>query len=334
MSTLFRGQFPTTRLRRPRQKAFSRKLIQEHTLSPSDLIYPLFIEAGENNQSAITSMPGVFRHTLDFILQEAEKAYALNIPAIMLFPAIATEKKSLMATEAYQEDGLIPTAIRALKKHLPDLGLIVDVALDPYTTHGHDGIVDEKGYVLNDETNLILAKQALTLARAGADVVAPSDMMDGRVGVIRQALDEQGFIQTNILAYSAKYASAYYGPFRDAVHSKNLLTTNKKTYQMDPANLEEALREVALDIQEGADMIMVKPGLPYLDVLAKVKSTFSVPVFAYQVSGEYAMIKAAAHNGWLDECSVVLESLLAFKRAGANAVVSYYALEAARWLNA
>ncbi len=334
MSTLFRGQFPTTRLRRPRQKAFSRKLIQEHTLSPSDLIYPLFIEAGENNQTAITSMPGVFRHTLDFILQEAEKAYALNIPAIMLFPAIATEKKSLMATEAYQEDGLIPTAIRALKKHLPDLGLIVDVALDPYTTHGHDGIVDEKGYVLNDETNLILAKQALTLARAGADVVAPSDMMDGRVGVIRQALDEQGFIQTNILAYSAKYASAYYGPFRDAVHSKNLLTTNKKTYQMDPANLEEALREVALDIQEGADMIMVKPGLPYLDVLAKVKSTFSVPVFAYQVSGEYAMIKAAAHNGWLDECSVVLESLLAFKRAGANAVVSYYALEAARWLNA
>jgi porphobilinogen synthase len=334
MSTLFRGQFPTTRLRRPRQKAFSRKLIQEHTLSPSDLIYPLFIEAGENNQTAITSMPGVFRHTLDFILQEAEKAYALNIPAIMLFPAIATEKKSLMATEAYQEDGLIPTAIRALKKHLPDLGLIVDVALDPYTTHGHDGIVDEKGYVLNDETNLILAKQALTLARAGADVVAPSDMMDGRVGVIRQALDEQGFIQTNILAYSAKYASAYYGPFRDAVHSKNLLTTDKKTYQMDPANLEEALREVALDIQEGADMIMVKPGLPYLDVLAKVKSTFSVPVFAYQVSGEYAMIKAAAHNGWLDECSVVLESLLAFKRAGANAVVSYYALEAARWLNA
>jgi porphobilinogen synthase len=334
MSSVFGGQFPTTRLRRLRQKAFSRALIQEHALSPSDFIYPLFIEEGHNNQTAIHSMPGVFRHTLDFILQEAEKAYALNIPAIILFPAIATEKKSLMATEAYEEDGLIPRAVRALKKHLPDLGLIVDVALDPYTTHGHDGIVDEKGYVLNDETNQILAKQALTLAQAGADVVAPSDMMDGRVGVIRQALDAHGFIQTNILAYSAKYASAYYGPYRDAVHSKNLLKTDKKTYHMDPANLEEALREVALDIQEGADMVMVKPGLPYLDVLAKVKSTFSIPVLAYQVSGEYAMIKAAAGHGWLDERLVVLESLLAFKRAGANAIISYYALEAARWLNA
>lgn len=334
MSKTFTGQFPTTRLRRLRQNQFTRRLLQEHALFASDLIYPLFIEAGNHTQTPIASMPGVKRHTLDFILQEAEKAYALKIPALILFPAIAPEKKSALGEEAYREDGLIPTAVRALKKHLPDLGIIVDVALDPYTSHGHDGIIDENGYVLNDETNAILAKQALTLAKAGADVIAPSDMMDGRVGVIRQALDQNGLIQTSILAYSAKYASGYYGPFRDAVNTKNLLKSDKKTYQMDPANSEEAIREVALDIQEGADMVMIKPGMPYLDIITKVKSAFSIPVLAYQVSGEYAMIKAAVNNGWLDERSVVLESLLAFKRAGASAIISYYALEAASWLNA
>ncbi len=333
-STAFTGQFPQTRLRRLRKHAFSRKLIQEHTLSPSDLIYPLFIQAGDSQQTSIPAMPGIFRHTLDFALKEAEKAYALGIPAIMLFPAILPDQKSCLAEEAYAKNGLVPTFVRALKKKLPNLGLIVDVALDPYTTHGHDGIVDQTGYVLNDETNLILIKQALTLAKAGVDMVSPSDMMDGRIGVIRKALDEQGFIHTGILAYSAKYASAYYGPFRQAVHSQSLLIGDKKTYQMDPANIEEALREVALDIQEGADMVMVKPGLPYLDVLAKVKSTFAVPVLAYQVSGEYAMIKAAAERQWLDERLVVLESLLAFKRAGASAIISYYALEAAKWMNA
>jgi porphobilinogen synthase len=332
MSAVFTGQFPSTRLRRLRKNAFSRKLIQENTLSPNDFIYPLFIQEGQSTQTPIPSMPGVFRHTLDYALKEAEKAVALGIPAIMLFPAIAAEKKSLDAFEAYQDIGLVPTAIRALKKHFPELGVIVDVALDPYTTHGHDGIIDENGYVLNDETNAVLVKQALTLAKAGVDLVSPSDMMDGRIGAIRQALDEQGFIHTGILAYSAKYASAYYGPFRDAVNSKGVLKGDKKTYQMDPANTEEALREVALDIQEGADMVMVKPGLPYLDVLAKVKATFAVPVLSYQVSGEYAMIKAAAQNNWIDERLVVLESLLAFKRAGASAIISYYALEAAAWL--
>ena len=333
-SNYFMGQFPVTRLRRLRHHAFSRTLVQEHSLSISDLIYPIFIQEGINIQTAIPSMPGIYRHSSDFALKEAEKAYKLGIPAVMLFPAISPEKKSLMATEAYDDDGLVPTLVRNLKKHLPNLGLIVDVALDPYTSHGHDGIIDEKGYVLNDETNLILTKQALTLAKAGVDMVSPSDMMDGRVGVIRKALDEQGLIHTGILAYSAKYASAYYGPFRDAVLSKNLLQGDKKTYQMDPANIEEALREVALDIQEGADMVMIKPGLPYLDVLAKVKATFAVPVLIYQVSGEYAMIKAATERGWLEEKAVVLESLLAFKRAGANAIVSYYALEVARWLTA
>ncbi len=330
----FLGEFPTTRLRRMRKNAFSRALTQENMLLPSHLIYPLFIQAGNHTQTPITSMPGIYRHTLDFALKEAELACELGIPAIMLFPAIAPEKKSLNAAEAHQDDGLVPTIIRAIKKQFPHLGVIVDVALDPYTTHGHDGIIDENGYVMNDETNEVLVKQALTLARAGVDMVSPSDMMDGRVGVIRRALDEQKFIHTGILAYSAKYASAYYGPFRDAVNSKALLKGDKKTYQMDPANAEEALREVALDIQEGADMVMVKPGLPYLDVLTKVKSTFSIPVLAYQVSGEYAQIKAAALQNWIDERAVALESLLAFKRAGASAVVSYYALEAAAWLKA
>ncbi len=334
MSTTFMGQFPSTRLRRLRKAPFSRKLMQEHTLSVEHLIYPLFIQAGHNTQTPIPSMPGIFRHTLDFALKEAEKSYELGISAIMLFPAIAPEKKSLDAFEAYQDEGLVPTVIKALKQQFPDLGLIVDVALDPYTTHGHDGLIDEHGYVMNDETNEILVKQALTLAKAGVDMVSPSDMMDGRVGAIRQALDQHGFIHTGILAYSAKYASAYYGPFREAVNSKALLKGDKKTYQMDPANIEEALREVALDIQEGADMVMVKPGLPYLDVLAKVKATFSVPVLTYQVSGEYSMIKAASLQNWIDERSVVLESLLAFRRAGASAIISYYALEAAAWLKA
>lgn len=334
MSVSFMGEFPTTRLRRLRKSAFSRALVQENKFSTDNLIYPLFIQAGNHTQTSIPSMPGIHRHTLDFALKEAEIACELGIPAIMLFPAIAPEKKSLHAEEAYQDDGLVPTVIRAIKKQFPTLGMIVDVALDPYTTHGHDGIIDENGYVMNDETNEVLVKQALTLARAGVDMVSPSDMMDGRVGVIRRALDEQKFIHTGILAYSAKYASAYYGPFRDAVNSKALLKGDKKTYQMDPANIEEALREVALDIQEGADMVMVKPGLPYLDVLTKVKSTFSIPVLAYQVSGEYAQIKAAALQNWIDEKAVVLESLLAFKRAGANAVVSYYALQAAAWLKA
>jgi porphobilinogen synthase len=308
----FMGQFPNSRLRRLRRHVFSRQLVQEHHLSTHDLIYPIFIQEGVNKQTAIESMPGIYRYTQELALQEAAKAYEFGIPAIMLFPAITPEKKSLMATAAYDEEGLVPTLIRQLKTQLPELGLIVDVALDPYTTHGHDGIIDEAGYVLNDETNLILAKQALTLARAGVNMVSPSDMMDGRVSVIRKALDEQGFIQTGILAYSAKYASAYYGPFREAVHSKNLLKSDKKTYQMDPANIEEALREIAQDIQEGADMVMVKPGLPYLDVLAQVKAAFAVPVLSYQVSGEYAMIKAAVAQGWLEEKPVVLESLLAF----------------------
>jgi porphobilinogen synthase len=325
--------FPASRLRRMRQHDFSRRLMAEHQLTVDDLIYPMFIIEGDNQRETIASMPGIERLTLDLLLQEAKELVALGIPAIALFPVTPAGKKTLMAEEAYNPDALAQRAVRLLKQHVPELGIITDVALDPFTTHGQDGIIDESGYVQNDITTDILVKQALSHAAAGADIVAPSDMMDGRIGAIREALEAEGFHNTRILAYSAKYASAYYGPFRDAVGSAgNLKGGNKKSYQMDPANSNEAMREVAQDLEEGADMVMVKPGMPYLDIVRRVKTEFGVPTFAYQVSGEYAMHMAAIQQGWLAEEAVVMESLLAFKRAGADGILTYFAKKAAIWL--
>lgn len=330
---MFLRQFPVTRMRRMRADAFSRSLMREHQLSASDFILPVFVLEGEGREENIASMPGVKRQSIDLLLKTAAEAVALGVPALALFPVVDASRKSLDAAEAWNVEGLVPQTIKALKAAFPELGVITDIALDPYTSHGQDGLIDETGYVLNDATIAALVKQALCHAVAGADVVAPSDMMDGRIGEIRKALDEKGFIQTRILAYSAKYASAFYGPFRDAVGSSgNLGKGNKYTYQMDPANSNEALHEVALDISEGADMVMVKPGLPYLDIVRRVKDEFQMPTFVYQVSGEYAMLKAAAQNGWLDEKACVLEALLSMKRAGADGILTYYALDAARWL--
>jgi len=321
-----------TRMRRMRRDDFSRRMMRESVLTADDLIYPVFVHALKG-RAAVPSMPGIERLSIDELLRVAETASELRIPALALFPVTAPEAKSPDAAAAWDEDGLCQRAVRALKARFPDLGVITDVALDPYTTHGQDGLLDAEGYVLNDETVDALVKQALSHARAGADVVAPSDMMDGRIGRVRRALETEGHVHTRILAYSAKYASAFYGPFRDAVGSAAALgKADKMSYQMDPANGEEALREVALDLEEGADMVMVKPGLVYLDIVHRVKQRFGVPTFAYQVSGEYAMLKAAFANGWLDERRCTLEALLAFKRAGADGVLSYFALDAARWL--
>lgn len=325
--------FPSTRMRRMRRNAFSRRLMQETRLSADDLIYPLFVTDGKKRRERIVSMPGVERVNLEELIKEAREIRELGILAIALFPVVADKLKSEGAEEAWNPDGLVPRAVRALKKAVPDLGVITDVALDPYTSHGQDGLIDKSGYVVNDETVEALVKQALCHAQAGADIVAPSDMMDGRIGAIRKAFDNAGLIHTMILAYAAKYASSFYGPFRDAVGSaKNLGGGGKQTYQMDPANTDEALREVALDIQEGADMVMVKPALPYLDVVHRVKKEFGLPTFAYNVSGEYAMLKAAAQNGWLDERKTVMEALLGCKRAGADAILTYHAKDVARWL--
>lgn len=327
------AQFPNTRPRRMRKDDFSRRLMREHALTADDLIYPMFVLEGENRREDVASMPGVQRQSIDLLLQTAAECVALGIPALALFPVVDPSLKSLDAKEAFNPQGLVPRTVRALKAAFPELGVITDVALDPYTTHGQDGIIDDSGYVLNDETTVVLVQQALCHAAAGADVVAPSDMMDGRVGAIRNALEQAGHIHTRILAYSAKYASAFYGPFRDAVGSSaNLGKGNKYNYQMDPANSDEALKEVALDLEEGADMVMVKPGMPYLDIVRRVKQEFGVPTYAYHVSGEYAMLKAAAQNGWLDERACVLEAMLGFKRAGADGVLTYYALDIARWL--
>lgn len=326
-------QLLAIRPRRMRRDAFSRRLMQEHVLTSNDLIYPVFVLEGEGREEEVSSMPGVRRQSIDLLLKTAGECVALGIPALALFPVVSQEYKSLQAEEAWNPQGLVPRAVRALKAAYPELGIITDVALDPYTVHGQDGVIDDTGYVLNDETVAILVKQALCHAEAGADVVAPSDMMDGRIGAIRDALEEAGYIYTRILAYSAKYASAFYGPFRDAVGSSaNLGKSNKYNYQMDPANSDEALREVALDLEEGADMVMVKPGMPYLDIVRRVKQEFGVPTYAYHVSGEYAMIKAAVQNGWLDERAVVLEAMLGFKRAGADGILTYYAMDIARWL--
>jgi porphobilinogen synthase len=316
-----------------RRDDFSRRLMREHVLTTNDLIYPVFIVEGKGRAEPIASMPGVLRYPLDRLLKLAEICVSLGIPALALFPAIDRKLKTADGREATNRRGLIPRAVAALKKRFPELGIITDAALDPYTTHGHDGLLDQRGYVVNDATVAILQKQALVCAEAGVDVVAPSDMMDGRVGAIRAALDDSNFIHTRILAYSAKYASGFYGPFRDAVGSaKQLGLGNKYTYQMDPANSDEALWEVGLDLKEGADMVMIKPGLPYLDIVRRVKDTFKAPTYVYQVSGEYAMLKAAAQNGWLDEERCVMEALLAFKRAGADAILTYFALDAARRL--
>lgn len=333
MSLFFTGQYPQRRLRRNRAHDFSRRLVAQNHLTVNDLIYPVFIVEGKNITQSVSSMPNVNRMSIDVLLKEAEEVVKLGIPVLALFPAIDASKKSLLAQEAYNENGLIPRAISALKKAFPQLGILSDVALDPYTTHGQDGIIDDQGYVLNDISVETLIKQALVQAQAGVDIIAPSDMMDGRIGAIRNALESHGFVNTQIMAYSAKYASSFYGPFRDAVGSaSNIKGGNKKTYQLDPANSDEALQEIYQDLSEGADMVMVKPGLPYLDIVTKVKQTFAVPTFAYQVSGEYAMLKAAIENGWLDEKSTIMESLLCFKRAGADGVLTYFAKQAAKWL--
>lgn len=325
--------FPYTRLRRMRADDFSRRMMREHRLSVDDLIYPVFILEGENQRKTVASMPGVERLSIDLLLKEAKEWVALGIPCIALFPVTPLDKKSLMAEEAYNPDGLAQKAVRALKSAFPDLGIMTDVALDPFTTHGQDGIIDDNSYVLNDITTEILVKQALSHAEAGADIVAPSDMMDGRIGEIREALESAGFVNTRIMSYAAKYASSFYGPFRDAVGSAgNIGAGNKYTYQMDPANTNEALHEVEMDLAEGADMVMVKPGMPYLDIVRRVKQEFGAPTFAYQVSGEYAMLQAAAQNGWLDLEAVALESLVAFKRAGADGILTYFAPQAAKWL--
>lgn len=327
------SQFPYARMRRMRKDDFSRRLMAENVLTANDLIYPMFILDGENRKESIESMPGIERVSIDLLLEEAKELVELGIPAVALFPVTPSDIKSLEAEEAYNPDGLAQRAVRALKEAYPELGVITDVALDPFTVHGQDGIIDEQGYVLNDITTEVLVKQALSHAEAGADVVAPSDMMDGRIGAIREALEENGYVNTRILAYSAKYASNYYGPFRDAVGSAgNLKGGNKKNYQMDPANSDEALREIALDLDEGADMVMVKPGMPYLDVVRRVKDEFMVPTYAYQVSGEYSMHMAAIDKGWLAEEPIIMESLLAFKRAGADGILTYFAKRAARWL--
>jgi len=327
------GQYPALRLRRMRRDDFSRRLMREHRLSADDFIYPVFVLDGKGRREEVASMPGVQRLSVDRLLPVAEQCLAAGIPVMALFPVIDPSLKTADGREATNAEGLVPRAVRELKRRFPELGLLTDVALDPFTTHGQDGLIDETGYVLNDETIEVLRRQALVQAEAGVDIVAPSDMMDGRIGAIRLALEAGGHIHSRIMAYSAKYASAFYGPFRDAVGSAaNLGRSNKAVYQMDPANTDEALREVALDVAEGADMVMVKPGMPYLDIVRRVKDEFRMPTFVYQVSGEYAMLKAAAANGWLDERKVVLESLLAFKRAGADGVLTYFALQAAQWL--
>ena len=327
------GSYPTVRMRRMRRDDFSRRLMREHVLTTNDLIYPVFVIEGSGQTQPVPSMPGVERYTLDRLLPVAEECLRLGVPVMALFPAIDPSLKTPDGREAMNANGLVPRVVAGLKKRFPELGVMTDVALDPYTSHGQDGVIDDTGYILNDETLAILQKQALTQAEAGVDICAPSDMMDGRIGAIRAALDERKFIYTRIMAYSAKYASAFYGPFRDAVGSAaNLGKGNKMTYQMDPANTDEALWEVGLDLQEGADMVMVKPGMPYLDIVRRVKDEFKAPTFVYQVSGEYAMLKAAAQNGWLDGKKCALESLLAFKRAGADGVLTYFALDAARWL--
>ncbi|HEX9392812.1 MAG TPA: porphobilinogen synthase [Usitatibacteraceae bacterium] len=327
------GQFPERRMRRLRRTAFLRDMVRESTLTANDFIYPVFIVDGSGVRQAVSSMPGIERMSIDLLMAVANEAVALGIPAIALFPVIEDSLKTPDGAEALNPNGLVPRTVRELKKRFPGLGVIADVALDPFTNHGQDGVIDESGYILNDETIAILQEQALVQAEAGVDIVAPSDMMDGRIGAIRRSLDERGLIHTAIMAYSAKYASKFYGPFRDAVGSAgNLGKSDKKNYQMDPGNSEEALREIALDLQEGADMVMVKPGMPYLDIVQRCKATFGAPTFAYQVSGEYAMLKAAAQNGWLDGEACMMESLLAFKRAGADGVLTYFALEAARIL--
>ncbi len=326
--------YPATRMRRMRRDLFSRRLMRETALSPADLIYPLFVLEGENRRESIPSMPGIDRMSIDLIVAEAKELLCLDIPAIALFPVTPQQAKSEDASEAYNPQGLAQRAVRAIKAAAPELGVITDVALDPFTTHGQDGLIDESGYVINDETVEVLVRQAISHAQAGADIVAPSDMMDGRIGAVRAALEQAGHIHTRILAYSAKYASSFYGPFRDAVGSAaNLGGGDKKTYQMDPANTDEALREVELDLNEGADMVMIKPGMPYLDIVRRVKDDFGVPTLVYQVSGEYAMLMAAAQNGWLDEKAVVLESLLSIKRAGADAILTYFAKRAAQWIH-
>jgi len=326
--------FPTTRMRRMRFNDFSRRLMRENHLSVDDLIYPMFVLEGKQQREEIKSMPGVERLSIDLLLKEAEELCNLGVPAIALFPVTPLDKKSLDAKEAFNSDGLAQKAVRALKQNFPELGVITDVALDPFTTHGQDGLINDAGYVMNDETVEVLIKQAISHAEAGADIVAPSDMMDGRIGAIREALEDEDHRNTRILAYAAKYASSFYGPFRDAVGSAgNLGGGNKNTYQMDPANSDEALHEVALDIQEGADMVMIKPGMPYLDIVRRIKDEFGIPTYVYQVSGEYAMLKAASQNGWLDEKAVVLESLLSMKRAGANGILTYYAKTVAKWLD-
>jgi porphobilinogen synthase len=325
--------FPLSRPRRLRRDDFTRRLVREHALSVNDLIYPVFVLEGEKRRESVASMPGVDRVSLDLLLHVAEECVQLGIPVMALFPVISSNLKTPDGKEATNPLGLIPHVVSTLKKHFPNLGIMTDVALDPYTSHGQDGLLDETGYILNDITVEVLTQQALTQANAGVDIVAPSDMMDGRIGAIRNALEEHGHIHTRIMAYSAKYASAFYGPFRDAVGSAaNLGKSDKKTYQMDPGNSDEALREVGLDIAEGADMVMVKPGMPYLDIVRRVKDEFKVPTFAYQVSGEYAMLKAAAQNGWLDHDAVMMESLLAFKRAGADGILTYFAMDAAKKL--
>ena len=327
------GQFPQRRMRRLRRTGFLRDIVRESALAPSDLLFPVFILDGNGKRQAIASMPGVERLSLDLLFPAVEKASRLGIPAIALFPEIDPDKKTPGGEEAFNPAGLVPKAIVELKKRFPDVGIVCDVALDPYTSHGQDGVIDAAGYILNDETIAILEKQAITQAWAGVDIVAPSDMMDGRIGAIRKALDAECYIHTAILAYSAKYASAYYGPFRDAVGSAGSLgKSDKKNYQMDPGNSDEAMREIALDLEEGADMVMVKPGMPYLDIVHRAKTKFGVPTLVYQVSGEYAMLKAAAENGWLDGEACMMESLLAFKRAGADGILTYFALEAAALL--
>lgn len=325
------ASYPSNRPRRLRKNDFTRRLVREHTLSVDDLIYPVFVLEGDKRREQVSSMPGVERLSLDLLLPVAEECVKLGIPVMALFPVISSHLKTPDGKEATNPNGLVPHVVATLKKHFPELGVMTDVALDPYTSHGQDGLLDDSGYILNDPTLAVLTEQALTQAQAGVDIVAPSDMMDGRIGSIRNKLEANGLIHTQIMAYSAKYASAFYGPFRDAVGSaKNLGKSDKKTYQMDPGNTDEAIREVGLDISEGADMVMVKPGMPYLDVVRRVKDTFKVPTFAYQVSGEYAMLKAAALNGWLDHDAVMMESLLAFKRAGADGILTYFAIDAAK----
>jgi porphobilinogen synthase len=331
--TKIAGHFPSRRMRRMRHDEFSRRLMRENQLDVADLIYPVFVLDGNHRRETVASMPGVERLSVDLLLPLAEEALRLGIPALALFPVIDPSLKTEDAREAVNPDGLVPRTVKALKQAMPELGIITDIALDPYTSHGQDGLIDSAGYVLNDETVAVLTRQAVSHAHAGADVVAPSDMMDGRIGAVREALDHEGRIHTRILAYAAKYASSFYGPFRDAVGSAaNLGAGNKYTYQMDPANSDEALWEVGLDLKEGADMVMVKPGMPYLDIVRRVKEHFGAPTYVYQVSGEYAMLKAAAQHGWLNERACVLEALLSFKRAGADGILTYFAMDAARWL--